>query len=1656
MRAVDFLEAPEESLNPRPGPAVRTRPAEFLDAPSERSASAFLDAPDVGPLSRAADALDAKADEIQQQSAQQWAALDPAAQPTPEEVAAASRPARITLTRGGQPVLQPNGAPPPPMPPAVAPSAEWGEVVSSLPAQFVAGARSAAANLRRMAAEGRVAEREEGLGLAQAAQRWGAVIDPDAVARQEQRVAEARASRERAEAEAAQARADVRLMTPKDQTVAQQALSSLAQSAGPTLLGLAAGILTRNVPLAMTIAGGGGAAQQAGSTYGEARERGASHQQASVAAVIDGTLEGLGEALPIGFVLRPGTPIYMRIIGTISRESGQETATQLAQDLRALAMENPDLTFNEVWRNMKVAALAGAGGGAVYGGAGAAVNASRPRAASTAAGDSQGGGAPAQDAVAAGPAAGLGAEPATGWQAQSAEQDMQSPAPASAAQSGPPVRALPAQFSAAGFLDAIDQPAGAPVLDEGELARPLGSEAESETTEDTGSREQLAQALTEADVRAADVQLEPERRAAAAAGPSTAGEGARPTLASDLGAQATWLEQRAREAGFASADDMAAKDPAAFDRLAIEWREAHPREVAGEQLFLRAPGAPESRAEVSKDVVVFAKRAEEGERAAAGIVMTPPYTGAAEEAVADAHRARPDAIRQAIRDLFRVPLNEGGFKGSRDKLGIYKVKARTIRVRNQNDIAVISHELGHHISEISQPIREARKAFDAELRRITPYAAQQKTAALQREEGMAEFFRLYLTEPAQAQAKAPGFFRAFDKYVEEHGFKSAVDEIAGAIQDWQNLPPADRILAKVGEAEPEFRKRWNLDRIIFEVFDNWLPMRRMVEDLKPDVAPSADPFKLAHLLSGDAAIIEDWLLRETIPFDFTRRANPKDRGKPLAEILKPIENQQREFGAYLIAKRANELMMRGKEHLYSKDEIAAGLRLETPEFNAAAEAIYRYQDELLQYAVEGGLVSEYVADKFRQFPFYVPFFRVGEPIGRRAANIFKEIRGGTENLRDPIANIIENTVRIIHATNRNYVLAKAHELARSVPGGGRWLEDVPMPERAVKLETQKVIDQLREQGIEVDTSTAEAIASTQTFFVKNPFGDERERIIVVRRQGRPYALQVNDEMLWHALERFEPVDMGLVEKVLSVPADILRAGIVLSPEFMARNFARDTLSGFLQSKKGLIPVASTIDGFKEIATRSDVARLYRAFGGAFGDLWRADRGFERKLVERMARHGGFDPRTILTPRGLISLLHRLGSVAEAGTRVAEFKRTAKEGDVDSLIEAAYNAREVSVDFGMHGHSRSVRFLTRITVFLNPALQGWYKAARTSRSAPFTTLLRGGMLAAASILLFLNNRDEDWYDEIEQWEKNVYWHLDIGLRDKQGQVIPLRIPKPFEWGGIFGSIPEALAEVAIEQHGKKFAKRLASIVDDVFTFRVIPSALLLPAELWANKNQFTGRPIVPESKERLAPELQATPGTSLTARKVGELTDTSPAKIDHAVRGFFGTLGTYTVMLADQALRLGGAEPQALPIPWARYPVVRAFFRDPSGANSRYVNEFYELLREARRAEASLKYMTPERMAEYEAEHRQAIEQRRSAEKVSRWMAQLRRENEQLRHDRDLPAEERQRMIAENNQQIRWFARDFMREIEAGKAAERARSMRKPESASTPAGDAPRA
>ena len=60
------------------------------------------------------------------------------------------------------------------------------------------------------------------------------------------------------------------------------------------------------------------------------------------------------------------------------------------------------------------------------------------------------------------------------------------------------------------------------------------------------------------------------------------------------------------------------------------------------------------------------------------------------------------------------------------------------------------------------------------------------------------------------------------------------------------------------------------------------------------------------------------------------------------------------------------------------------------------------------------------------------------------------------------------------------------------------------------------------------------------------------------------------------------------------------------------------------------------------------------------------------------------------------------------------------------------------------------------------------------------------MSAATLGLFLINRDDDRWKNLPDWEKLMFWHTWVG--DKQ-----IRVPKPFEMGAIFGSIPELMFE-----------------------------------------------------------------------------------------------------------------------------------------------------------------------------------------------------------------------------------------------------------------------
>lgn len=72
------------------------------------------------------------------------------------------------------------------------------------------------------------------------------------------------------------------------------------------------------------------------------------------------------------------------------------------------------------------------------------------------------------------------------------------------------------------------------------------------------------------------------------------------------------------------------------------------------------------------------------------------------------------------------------------------------------------------------------------------------------------------------------------------------------------------------------------------------------------------------------------------------------------------------------------------------------------------------------------------------------------------------------------------------------------------------------------------------------------------------------------------------------------------------------------------------------------------------------------------------------------------------------------------------------------------------------------------------------------------LVKSGLkIAAFSVALAIYNYDVERYEELPDWDKDAYWHFWIGGEH-------FTIPKPFEIGVLFATIPERVVNSLILQ------------------------------------------------------------------------------------------------------------------------------------------------------------------------------------------------------------------------------------------------------------------
>ncbi|KKM02978.1 hypothetical protein LCGC14_1779070, partial [marine sediment metagenome] len=388
------------------------------------------------------------------------------------------------------------------------------------------------------------------------------------------------------------------------------------------------------------------------------------------------------------------------------------------------------------------------------------------------------------------------------------------------------------------------------------------------------------------------------------------------------------------------------------------------------------------------------------------------------------------------------------------------------------------------------------------------------------------------------------------------------------------------------------------------------------------------------------------------------------------------------------------------------------------------------------------------------------------------------------------------------------------------------------------------------------------------------------------------------------------------------------------------------------------PIVSSLRGMASRMTRDANYWQLMANGGGFATLYRGEVGAARNLKSFYTSKGINYSKVLDTPRKIADAIENVSSVFEMAARLEEFNLVKQEG---GLRTAALAARDVSTDFAKRGASDTVQAVMSTLPFVNARLQGFARLAEVGKATPLKVAIKGlATLTLPALALYALNKDDPRYQQLEDWVKDLHYVILL-----PGDPDPLLIPKGFEYGAIFSTVPERAFEAIEQRHGKRFANSLLRIFTQELGFNPIPQAFRPLIEQAANKNFFTDSPIVAEDLKNVKLSEQFRPWTSETmvriARELSEDTgiEFSPARAEALVRGYFGTIGMYALDASDGLIRAasGDAEP-----PTARLdemPVIRRFLREDPIRGTKFETDFYEFLGEARTVTATVSKMLKE-------------------------------------------------------------------------------------------------
>lgn len=923
--------------------------------------------------------------------------------------------------------------------------------------------------------------------------------------------------------------------------------------------------------------------------------------------------------------------------------------------------------------------------------------------------------------------------------------------------------------------------------------------------------------------------------------------------------------------------------------------------------------------------------------------------------------ARRSFLIKRLEEKLSLPIRVGRMRGGPEVAGRYWTKRQTARIRKANDLPTAIHESAHHFEKLLGLPEE----MPAEVQAMAYEGAKDLNR-----EGFAEFVRYYVTEPKKALDGAPNFYRTFEAALEKSpDVRNVLTLARESHQQFMAAPSVSKVMSFIQQKAGK-KRRLTLDEAYSNMVDETLPIRRVTEvaegKLGKPLAPSKNPATLAEMTRGWTRKAEQYLKWGQFQI---KSDGVKFIGPSLRDILAPVQKAgERELlDAYLVAKRAasDQRILKGFEHILSKGDFEQTVKELEPRFKKVAEQLYQYNDNLLRYLVDSGRMSEKVYNAVKENNlFYAPFYRVmdtdpstGGLSRRKLAELpegVKRLKGSSRDIYSPTQNIMQNTYAMINLAERARVGEALIGLSK-IEGMGPYIEKLPLAMKPVQMSTPEAIrSALQQMGISksdwerlmidagFDESTLPGILTTF-----RPNYKTRPNEVILYNRGEPEVYYL-DPNLYKSIMGLDADTVGVVAKIMSYPAGWLRAGATLTPEFALRNPLRDQWSAFIYSKYGYKPGIDLLRGLYHVLGKTELYQEFNASGAAHAALVSLDRDYLSKNMEALLAQGkGRIKHLVKNP---MEMMRAFSELTEEATRMGEFVRAVKaEGkNWDALLTGAHAARDLTLDFSRIG--LKTKSMNAMTAFWNAGIQGIDKMRREFAENPARATLRSvAAITVPSMALWYAQKDDKDYQEIPAWRKNLFWNIVTHKPDGTLNHI-WSIPKPFELGLLFGSLPEMALDYAYTKSKTGIEDAFRQLFG-VMTPEIVPTGLLPIIEWFANKSWFLGRPIVPRDTEELKPELQYGPHTSYAVRllsnaiaKIPYAEDlASPAKLENFIRGYTGGLGTHAMNAVDAVLKGTGLfdTPPDPVMTLEDIPGIRGFLTRMPTANTRSIEEFYE-------------------------------------------------------------------------------------------------------------------